>query len=266
MHLQIIGKTVEIIPAFAHNVKPMDIIEGRNPVVEALRAGRHISKILMESNIERHGTVDRILQLAKSNNVQVEFIDRQSFARQSLSNSNQGVIAFAAAKKYVDLDDLLMISNSRGEPALYIVLDGIEDPHNLGAILRTAEATGVHGVVIRERRAVGLTPAVVKAAAGAVEYMPVAQVNNISQAILTLKKNNVWVTGIDMAGSVQYNRVDYGLPSAIVIGGEGQGLSDLVSKRCDSLAAIPMKGKISSLNASVAAAVVMYEVLRQRTG
>jgi 23S rRNA (guanosine2251-2'-O)-methyltransferase len=243
----------------------MDIIEGRNPVAEALRAGRHISKILMEGNIERHGAVDQILQLAKSSNVQVEFVDKQTFAMQSISDSNQGVIAFAAAKKYVDLDDLLAISQSKGEPALYFVLDGIEDPHNLGAILRTAEATGVHGVVIRERRAVGLTPAVVKAAAGAVEYVPVAQVNNISQAILTLKKNNVWVTGIDMAGRVPYDKIDYRLPSAIVIGGEGQGLSDLVSKRCDSLAVIPMKGKISSLNASVAAAVVMYEVLRQRS-
>jgi len=244
----------------------MDVIEGRNPVIEALRAGRHISKILMENNIERHGTVEQILQLAKINNVQVEFIDKQSFARQSLTSVNQGVMAFAAAKKYVDLEDLLAISNYRGEPALYIVLDGIEDPHNLGAILRTAEATGVHGVVIRERRAVGLTPAVVKAAAGAVEYVPLAQVGNISQAILTLKKNNVWVTGIDMSGQVEYNKIDFRLPSAIVIGGEGQGLSDLVSKRCDYLASIPMKGKISSLNASVAAAVVMYEALRQRSG
>jgi 23S rRNA (guanosine2251-2'-O)-methyltransferase len=244
----------------------MEMIEGRNPVIEALRAGRHISRILLERNIERHGAVDQILQIAKSRNVQVEFVDRQTLARQSSINSNQGVIAFAAARKYMELEDLLAISVSRGEPALYIILDGIEDPHNLGAILRTAEATGVHGVVIRERRAVGLTPAVIKASAGAVEYMPVAQVNNISQAVIKLKKNNIWVTGIDMAGAVEYNKIDYKLPTAIVIGGEGSGISDLVSKRCDTLAVIPMKGKISSLNASVAAAVVMYEVLRQRTG
>jgi len=244
----------------------MDVIEGRNPVVEALRAGRPISKILMERTIERHGAIDQILQLAKTNNVQVEFIDRQSMSRQSTTNSNQGVIAYAQAKKYVDLDDLLDISKKKDEKPLYLVLDGIEDPHNLGAILRTAEATGIHGVVIRERRAVGLTPAAVKASAGAVEYMPLARVTNISQAIVMLKKNNVWVTGIDMAGTVEYTQVDYRLPTAIVIGGEGKGLSDLVSKRCDSLALIPMVGKISSLNASVAAAVVMYEALKQRKG
>lgn len=164
----------------------------------------------------------------------------------------------------MSLDDLLSIPLERREPALYLVLDGIEDPHNLGAILRTAEATGVHGVVIREKRAVGLTPAVVKASAGAVEYVPVAMVTNISQAILTLKKNNVWVTGIDVSGEQDYSRVDFSLPAAIVIGGEGKGLSDLAGKRCDSIASIPMKGKVTSLNASVAAAVVMYEALRQR--
>jgi 23S rRNA (guanosine2251-2'-O)-methyltransferase len=243
----------------------MQIIEGRNPVIEALRAGRPISRILMDRNAQLHGAAAQILQLAKSRGVMVELVDKQAIDRQSVTGSSQGVIAFAAAKDYVSLDDLFSISREKREPALYLVLDGIEDPHNLGAMLRTAEATGVHGVVIRERRAVGLTPAVVKASAGAVEYVPIAVVTNISQAILTLKKNNVWATGIDMAGEQDYSRVDYSLPTAIVIGGEGKGLSELARKRCDSIASIPMKGKVSSLNASVAAAVVMYEVLRQRT-
>lgn len=243
----------------------MQIIEGRNPLIEALRAGRPISRILMDRNAQVHGAAAQILQLAKSRGVPVELVDKQIIDRQSVTDSSQGVIAFAAAKDYVSLDDLLSISREKREPALHLVLDGIEDPHNLGAILRTAEATGIHGVVIREKRAVGLTPAVIKASAGAVEYMPVAMVTNISQAIITLTKNNVWVTGIDMEGDQDYSRVDFNLPMAIVIGGEGKGLSDLVRKRCDSIASIPMKGKVSSLNASVAAAVVMYEALRQRT-
>jgi len=242
----------------------MQIIEGRNPVIEALRAGRPISKIVMDRNAQLHGAAAQILQLAKSRGVMVELVDKQAIDRQSVTGSSQGVMAFAAAKDYVSLDDLFSISLEKREPALYLVLDGIEDPHNLGAMLRTAEATGVHGVVIRERRAVGLTPAAVKASAGAVEYVPVAMVTNISQAIIALKKNNVWVTGIDTAGEQDYTRVDFNLPAAIVIGGEGKGLSDLARKRCDSIASIPMKGQVSSLNASVAAAVVMYEALRQR--
>jgi 23S rRNA (guanosine2251-2'-O)-methyltransferase len=242
----------------------MQIIEGRNPVIEALRAGRPISKILVDRNAQLHGAAAQILQLAKSRGVMVELVDKQIIDRQSVTGSSQGVMAFAAAKEYVSLDDLFSISLEKQEPALYLVLDGIEDPHNLGAMLRTAEATGVHGVVIRERRAVGLTPAAVKASAGAVEYVPVAMVTNISQAIIALKKNNVWVTGIDTAGEQDYTRVDFNLPAAIVIGGEGKGLSDLARKRCDSIASIPMKGQVSSLNASVAAAVVMYEALRQR--
>lgn len=242
----------------------MDIIEGRNPVLEVLRAGRPISKILLDRNVQNRGAIDQILNLSRLKGVQVEYVDRQTLNQQGATGSSQGVIALAASRAYVDLDYLFSVSNEKQEPALYVVLEGIEDPHNLGAILRTAEATGVHGVVIRERRAVGLTPAAVKASAGAAEYIPVAMVTNISQAILTLKKNNVWVIGIDMGGAVRYDGVDFNLPTAIVIGGEGKGLSGLVNKRCDAVASIPMKGKIGSLNASVAAAVVMYEALRQR--
>ncbi len=244
---------------------PCGIIEGRNPVIEALKSGRPISKILLERNIKLRGTVAEILHFAKTKEIPIEYVEKHTIDRQSLTGASQGVIAYTLAKEYVNLDDLITISKERNEPPLYFVLDGIEDPHNLGAILRTSEATGVHGVIVRSRRAVGLTPAVVKASAGAAEYMPVARVANISQAMETLKKNNVWVIGIDMAGELDYSKVDFKLPSAIVIGSEGKGLSALVRKRCDITAFIPMKGKITSLNASVAAAVVMYEAFRQRS-
>jgi 23S rRNA (guanosine2251-2'-O)-methyltransferase len=244
----------------------VELIKGRNPVIEALKAGRPISKILLDSNIRRHGAVDQIVALSRARGVRVEFVERQVIEKQGATGSSQGVIAFAEAKEFVDLSELMAISRAKPDPPLYLLLDGIEDPHNLGAILRTAEATGVHGVIIRERRAVGITPAVIKASAGAVEYIHIARVANISQAVVTLKKNGVWVTGIDMNGQADYRALDFTLPVAIVIGGEGQGLSELVRKRCDWVASIPMKGKIMSLNASVAAAVVMYEALRQRDG
>ncbi|MFH1382707.1 MAG: 23S rRNA (guanosine(2251)-2'-O)-methyltransferase RlmB [Chloroflexota bacterium] len=242
----------------------MLIIFGRNPVIEALKAGRPISRILLDKNIERRGNVTEIIRLAQDRDVPLEYVERQIIDRQG-QGVHQGVIAHAEAKEYVNLDDLLAVARAKQEPPLYVILDGTEDPHNFGAILRTADATGVHGVIVRSVRAVGITPAVVKASAGAVEYVPVAQVTNIARTIETLKRNNVWVIGIDMAGKVNYTQVDFTLPTAIVIGGEGKGLSELVSKKCDTLASIPMKGKISSLNASVAAAVVMYETVKQRS-
>ena len=241
-----------------------EIIAGRNPVLEALKSGRPINKIILARNIERHTLVGQILHLARQQGIPVEYVARQALDRLSTTTTHQGVIAFAAVKEYIDLDELLVISKRKNEPSLYVILDGIEDPQNLGAIIRTAEAVGVHGVVIRERRAVGLTAVGAKAAAGALEYVSVARVSNISQAIETLKKNNVWVVGIDPAGKAEYDKIDYRLPVAIVIGGEGRGVSDLVKKRCDSLASIPMRGKITSLNAAVAAALVMYEAFRQR--
>ncbi len=234
--------------------------------MEALKAGRPISKILLDRNIKLRGIVAEILRFAKAGEIPVEYVERHIINRKSSTGASQGVIAYTAAKEYANLDALITISKERNETPLYLVLDGIEDPHNLGAILRTGEATGVHGVIVRSRRAVGLTPAVVKASAGAVEYVPVARVANIPQAIGTLKKNNIWVIGIDMAGELDYSKVDFKLATAIVIGSEGKGLSALVRKRCDFTAFIPMKGKITSLNASVAAAVVMYEAFKQRAG
>ncbi len=241
------------------------IIEGRNPVIEALKAGRPINKILLDRNIKSHSTVAEILHLSKARGIPVEYVEKHIMDSQSSTGANQGIIAYTAAKEYVNLEDLLTISKERNEPPLYCILDGIEDPQNLGAILRTSEATGVHGVIVRARRVVGLTPAVAKASAGAVEYLPVARVVNISQTIETLKKNNVWVIGVDMTGDSDYSQIDFKLPTAIVVGSEGKGLSALVRRRCDSVVFIPMKGKITSLNASVAAALVMYEAFRQRS-
>ena len=242
-----------------------DTIEGRNPVIEALKSGRPINKILLAGDIGRHTAVAQILNLSQARGIPVEYVTRRVIDESSTTSAHQGVIAYAAAKEYISLEDLLTISRERNEPPLYCILDGIEDPQNLGAILRTAEASGIHGVIIRSRRAVGLTAAVAKASAGAIEYVPVARVSNISQAMVTLKRNGVWVVGIDPAGKIDYSQVDFTLPTAIVIGSEGKGLSDLVKKTCDFLASIPMLGKITSLNASIAAALVMYEALKQRS-
>ena len=241
-----------------------DIIEGRNPVIEALKSGRPLNKILLARDSGKHSTVAEILYLSRSRGIPIEYVTKSIIDRLSITRAHQGVIAYVAAREYIALEDLITISKERNELPLYCILDGIEDPHNLGAIIRTAEASGVHGVIIRSRRAVGLTAAVAKASAGAVEYLPVAKVSNISQAIETLKKSNIWVIGIDPAGEIDYSKVDFHLPTAIVIGSEGKGLADLVKKRCDYLVSIPMRGRITSLNASIAAALVMYEAFRQR--
>ena len=242
-----------------------DIIEGRNPVIEALKSGRTINRILLARDIGRHSAIAEVLHLSQARGIPVEYVTRRVIDESSTTSAHQGVIAYAAVKEYVALENLLIISKERNEPPLYCILDGIEDPQNLGAILRTAEASGIHGVIIRSRRAVGLTAAVAKASAGAVEYVPVARVSNISQAVVTLKRSGVWVVGIDPTGKIDYSQVDFRLATAIVIGGEGKGLSDLVKKRCDSVASIPMRGKIPSLNASIAAALVMYEAFKQRS-
>ena len=242
-----------------------DIIEGRNPVIEALKSGRTINRILLARDIGRHSAIAEVLHISQARGIPVEYVTRRVIDESSITSAHQGVIAYAAVKEYVALENLLIISRERNEPPLYCILDGIEDPQNLGAILRTAEASGIHGVIIRSRRAVGLTAAVAKASAGAVEYVPVARVSNISQAVVTLKRSGVWVVGIDPTGKIDYSQVDFRLATAIVVGGEGKGLSDLVKKRCDSVASIPMRGKITSLNASIAAALVMYEAFKQRS-
>jgi 23S rRNA (guanosine2251-2'-O)-methyltransferase len=241
-----------------------ETIEGRNPLKEALKAGRPFTRILVARGIARQGIIADLVQQAREQGIPVEFVDRQAIDRRSITGSSQGVLGYIATREYASLDDLFAAARQKNEPPLFCVLDGIEDPHNLGAIIRTAEATGVHGVITRIRRAVGLTPAVARASAGAIEYIPVARMVNIPQTLEELKKQGLWVTGIDMDGDSLYSAIDFRPPSALVIGSEDKGLSELVKKRCDSLAYIPMKGKISSLNASVAASLVMYEVLRQR--
>jgi len=241
-------------------------IEGKNPVLEALRSGRPINKILVSKDIERHSAVAEILHLSKEKRIPIEWVSPDILKMKSSMKSHQGVIAYASAKEYVDIHDLLDITRSKNEAAFYVILDGLEDPHNLGAIIRTADAAGVHGIIIPERRAVGLTETVSKVSAGAVEYVPVARVVNINNAIKTLKEENVWIIGIDQEGKRSFTEVDFKLPTAIVIGNEGKGISRLVKENCDEVVSIPMKGRISSLNASVAAAVIVYEALKQRQG
>jgi 23S rRNA (guanosine2251-2'-O)-methyltransferase len=240
-------------------------IEGRNPVLEALKSNRPISKIYLQKSSERHSVIAEILHLAQNQDIPVEQVERAAIDRLASSPNNQGIVAVTAAKEFMELEEMLKIPAARSEAALFVILDGLEDPHNLGAILRTADASGVHGVIIREKREVGLTPAVEKAAAGALNYVPVARVKNLTRTIEILKKQNIWVIGIDQAGDTTYNRLDYKPATAVVIGGEGKGLSDLVKKSCDFMAFIPMRGRISSLNASVAAGVILFEVVRQRT-
>lgn len=241
-----------------------EILEGKNPVLEALKAGRPVNKLMLARGIKNDSAISEILVHARNKKIPVEYVERYVLDRQSLKSSSRGIIAFTASHDYITLDELLTIPMKTGEPALFCLLDGIEDPANLGAILRTAWGTGVHGIIIRSHRAVGLTSAVARTSAGAIEYVPVARVANISQAIDILKRNGIWITGIEMTGEVDYASVDFTLPSAIVIGSEGKGLSPLVRKHCDTIAHIPMKGEINSLNASVAAALVMHWAFRER--
>lgn len=241
-----------------------DQIEGRNPVLEALRSGRALNKILISNDVERHSSIAEILHLAKGKKIPVERLPADILKAKSLTNVPQGVIAYASAKGYISIHDLLDISRAKNEPVFYLMLDGLEDPHNLGAIIRTAEAAGIHGIIIPQRRAVGLTETVAKVSAGAIEYVPIAREINLNNVIRTLKENGIWVIGIDQDGKRSFTEIDFKLPTAVVIGGEGKGISRLVKENCDEVVSIPMKGRVSSLNASVAAGVVMYEALKQR--
>lgn len=238
-------------------------IIGRNPVMEALKSGREIEKLMMIKDGE--GSLVKISAIAKDRNVPIQYMDRQSLSRLAEGGAHQGVIAVAAAYGYWELEDLLDRAEAQDEPPFLILLDGLEDPHNLGAILRTADAAGAHGVIIPKRRAVGLTDAAVKASAGAVEYVPVARVSNLGQAIDRLKERGLWICACDMDGS-PYDQTDLTGGIGLVVGGEGQGVGRLVREKCDFVLSIPMRGKINSLNASNAAAVLMYEIRRQRTG
>ena len=240
-------------------------LEGRNALTEALRSGRTIDKVFVAA-----GDTDRSLQHlaaeAKKAGAVVVPVDRRKLDAMSLTRSHQGIIALAAAREDYTIDDILQEATDRGEAPLTVVCDELADPHNLGAILRSAECAGAHGVIIPKRRSVGLTATVAKASAGAVEYMKVAKVSNINNAIAELKEKGVWVFGTAAEGSVPMYKADLTGPTAIVVGNEGDGMSQLVRKNCDMLVHIPMKGRISSLNASVAASILLYEAVRQRLG
>ena len=242
----------------------MDKLEGRNPVSEALKSNRSINKILISKG-DREGSIRQIVALAREKGIVVQEVEKSVLDNISSTHSHQGVIAYAAIKEYVDVEDILEAAEKKGEPPFIIILDEIADAHNLGSVLRTANAVGAHGVVIPKRRAVGLTSTVAKASAGAVEYVPVARVSNIPQTIEFLKKKNIWVVGTDSTGDKPFFKSDLKGAIALVIGSEGEGMGKLVRERCDFVVSIPMQGEISSLNAAVAAAVVMYEILKQRS-
>lgn len=238
-------------------------LEGRNAVLEALRSGRDIDRLLIQEGAHDNALGSIIREADKHRETKVEFVSRKRLDDISESGRHQGVIAFAAAYNYVEVEDILKNAEAKNEDPLIFVLDGIEDPHNLGAIIRTANLAGAHGVIIRLNRAVGLTATVAKASAGAINYTPVAKVTNIGKTIDDLKKKGLWFVCADMGGDVMYDLNLKG-PLGIVIGNEGKGVSELVRKKCDMTASIPMFGDIDSLNASVAAGVLIYEAVRQR--
>lgn len=242
--------------------KDQTLIEGRNTVLEAFRSGRTIDRLYILDGC-KDGPVQTILREAKKRDVILTFVSKERLDQMSRTGHHQGVIAQTAAYEYATVEDMLENAGKKGEPPFLILLDGIEDPHNLGAIIRTANLAGAHGVVIPKRRAVGLTAAVARASAGALNYTPVAKVTNLTATIEQLKKEGIWFVCADMAGETMYGLNLTG-PIGLVIGGEGGGVSRLVRESCDMTAAIPMKGEIGSLNASVAAGVLAYEIVRQR--
>lgn len=240
-----------------------DMIEGRNAVSEAIRSGRTINKVfLADGDTDR--ALGRLAAMAKDAGAVVVRIDRRRLNEMSLTGAHQGIIASVAVHGYATIDEILAAAEAKGEAPLIVLCDELSDPHNLGAILRTAECAGAHGVIIPKRRSVGLTAVVGKASAGAVEYMPVARVSNIAAAIRELKERGVWVFGTATDGALPLYSADLRGPAAIVIGNEGEGMSRIVAESCDFKVSIPMKGHISSLNASAAAAILLYEAVRQR--
>src|SRR3954466_9956201 len=240
----------------------MDVIYGIHAVEEALKSRGRAFEYVAVARDRKDAKLQKIIDSCRLAGVAVRFEGREHLNRIAKTATHQGVVAIAAQKKYIDVEDIL--ANKRGARAFIVVLDGVEDPHNLGAVLRTADAAGADGIVIPERRAVGVNATVAKASAGASEYVRVAKVTNISRTVEELKKNNIWTVGLDERGDRFYDEIDYDMDCAIVLGAEGHGLHDLVRKTCDFVVKIPMAGKVSSLNVSVAAAVVMYEVARQR--
>ncbi len=239
-----------------------NIICGRNPVLEALRSGREIDRLFVAHGTGG-GSVTAIIAKCRAKGILIKEISPQKLDYYCGGANHQGVAVMFASQEYATVDDMFALAETRGEKPFLIICDEIEDPHNLGAIIRTAEATGVHGVIIPERRSASLNATVAKAACGALEYVPVARVTNIANTIDALKQRGVWVFGADMDGD-DYTKTDFDTPCALVIGNEGKGIGALTAKKCDAIISLPMHGKINSLNASVAAGILMYEVVRSR--
>ena len=240
------------------------IIEGRNAVIEALRAGTAVDKVYIAKG-ETDATLGHIASTARGKGIVVVEADRRKLDAMSVTHSHQGVIAVAAVREYASVSDILQSARDKGEAPLVVVCDELSDPHNLGAVIRTAEAAGAHGVIIPKRRSAGLTAIVAKTSAGAVSYLPVARVANLTALLRELKEEGLWVFGTAADGSTSLYQADLKGPAAIVIGSEGDGMSRLVREQCDFLVSIPMRGQVNSLNASAAAAVVLYEAVRQRS-
>lgn len=240
-----------------------DIIYGKNPVIEALQSGREINKmIFLEGSKDKN--MQKIIEMAKAKKMLIQFSERRIMDKMTDGENHQGVIAYVSPYEYYELDELIKIAKDKGEPPFLIICDEITDPHNLGSIIRTANAVGAHGVIIPKRRSAAINQTVVKTSCGAVEYVPVARVTNVTQTIKQLKEAGVWIVGTEM-GAPLYFEANLTGSIAVVIGNEGDGISRLVKETCDFMVSLPMLGVVSSLNASVAAGVVMYEVLKQRT-
>lgn len=239
----------------------MAVIAGIHAVREALRAGRPLERVIVQSQERASGRLREIVELCRRAAIPVRHESREQLDRLAAGAVHQGVLAIAAAAAYADLGEVL---GRLTHPGLLVALDGIEDPHNLGAIIRTAHAAGADAILIPERRAAGLTPAAAKAAAGALEYLPVARVTNLNQSLDELKKRRFWITGLDERGNKSYLEIDFRGPTVLLVGAEGHGLHEQTRRRCDFLASIPVAGKIASLNVSVAAGIVLFEALRQR--
>lgn len=240
-----------------------DQVEGRNSVIELLESGRDINKIFVQAG-EKRGSINKIIAIAKENKILISEISKEKINQMAQTENHQGVIAIVPPFDYCEVEDILLEANTRQEEPFVVILDGIEDPHNLGSIIRTAETAGVHGIIIPKRKAASVNSTVNKVSAGAVEHMKVARVNNLVETMKYLKEQGLWICGTDMDTKTYYYDQDLKGPLAIVIGSEGFGMSRLVKENCDFLVKIPMKGKITSLNASVSAGIVMYEVMKQR--
>ncbi|WP_291571365.1 23S rRNA (guanosine(2251)-2'-O)-methyltransferase RlmB [Clostridium sp. UBA4548] len=255
-------KKVEQAPQVEQIIRE-DLIEGRNAVIEALRSDRTIEQILVAKG-DTKGSINVVLGLAKDKGTVVKYVERAKLDEMSQTGAHQGVIAIVTPYKYFALSDIIDHAKSKNEDPFILILDELEDPHNFGSIIRTAETCGVHGIIIPKRKNVGMTPTVYKTSAGAVEYMKIAKVTNINAAIDELKKSNIWVYGADMDGESYCYDVNLKGAVALVIGSEGKGISKLTKEKCDVLMKIPMVGNISSLNASVASGMIMYEILKQK--